>query len=309
MDFATLPPEVSSGLMHSGPGAGSLIRAAAAWNGLARQLRAAATSYRAATAVLGDAAARYIDWLDGNAARGEQAAEGLTAAADAHRSACAAMVPPPVIAGNRRHRLALVSANCLGQHSPAIAEVDTAYERMWARNAAAMYAYADASAAAVTLTPFTAPPGACGAATRSWALAAAPELISAGGQVMAAIPDALEQLSVAPLRTLDAAMSPVTPALSKLNSLTAPSDLAIGHLNSMNKAAALQTLFPGPAAAPRVCAVVGRAMTVGVLSAPQGAAALAPLARQPRPDRAGEHIRLVPPGEPAGPHAAGESGG
>lgn len=50
-------------------------------------------------------------------------------------------------------------------------------------------------------------------------------------------------------------------------------------------------------------------MTVGVLSAPPGAAALAPLARQPRPDRAGEHIRLVPPGEPAGPHAAGESGG
>ncbi|ETB43879.1 hypothetical protein N602_04550, partial [Mycobacterium avium subsp. hominissuis 10-5606] len=173
---------------------------------------------------------------------------------------------PPVIAGNRTHRLALVSANCLGQHSPAIAEVDTAYERMWARNAAAMYAYADASAAAVTLTPFTAPPGDCGAATRSWALTAAPELISAGGQVMAAIPDALEQLSAAPLRTLDAAMSPVTPALSKLNSLTAPSDLAIGHLNSMNKAAALQTLFPGPAAAPRVCAVVGRAMTVGVLS-------------------------------------------
>ncbi len=63
MDFATLPPEVSSGLMHSGPGAGSLIRAAAAWDGLARQLRAAATSYRAATAALGDAAARYIDWL------------------------------------------------------------------------------------------------------------------------------------------------------------------------------------------------------------------------------------------------------
>lgn len=57
-----------------------------------------------------------------------------------------------MIAGNRTHRLALVSANCLGQHSPAIAEVDTAYERMWARNAAAMYAYADASAAAVTLT-------------------------------------------------------------------------------------------------------------------------------------------------------------
>lgn len=258
---------------------------------------------------LGDAAARYIDWLDGNAARGEQAAEGLTAAADAHRSACAAMVPPPVIAGNRTHRLALVSANCLGQHSPAIAEVDAAYERMWARNAAAMYAYADASAAAVTLTPFTAPPGDCGAATRSWALTAAPELIAAGGQVMAAIPGALEQLSAAPLRTLDAAMSAVTPALSKLNSLTAPSDLAIGHLNSMNKAAALQTLFPGPAAVPRVCAVVGRAMTVGVLSAPRGAAALAPLARQPRPDRAGEHIRLVPPGEPAGPHAAGESGG
>ena len=35
MDFATLPPEVNSGLMYAGPGSGPIIAAAASWDSLA----------------------------------------------------------------------------------------------------------------------------------------------------------------------------------------------------------------------------------------------------------------------------------
>jgi PPE-repeat protein len=35
MHFATLPPEINSGRMYSGPGSGSMISAATAWDELA----------------------------------------------------------------------------------------------------------------------------------------------------------------------------------------------------------------------------------------------------------------------------------
>ncbi|MCA2235113.1 PPE domain-containing protein, partial [Mycobacterium intracellulare] len=90
MDFATLPPEINSALMYSGPGAGSMVAAAAAWDKLAARLCTAAADYRAVTAKLaaqweGPApsalreAARYVDWLDANAARSQEAAVQLGA--------------------------------------------------------------------------------------------------------------------------------------------------------------------------------------------------------------------------------------
>src|SRR5262249_32339733 len=44
-DFGALPPEINSGRMYSGPGSGSMMAAASAWDGLAAELSTAATGY------------------------------------------------------------------------------------------------------------------------------------------------------------------------------------------------------------------------------------------------------------------------
>lgn len=268
MDFATLAPEINSGLMYSGPGAGPMIEAATAWDRLAVRISTAAADYRSVTAKLaaGRGMAAYLDWLDTVAAHAHQAAIQLAAAADAHQSACTAMVPPPAITGNRARRRSLAAANRLGQSSPAIADADAEYERMWARDADAMYAYARASAEAAVVTPFASPPGNHGA--DSWTLASAPDVVSAGGRVMAAIPAALQALSLSPPTSLHASLAAATPALSRLSSLSAPTDSAISHLNSRNKRAALGALFAKPARAASARGF-GRATTIGRLSAPQ----------------------------------------
>ncbi|SPM27533.1 PPE domain-containing protein [Mycobacterium terramassiliense] len=273
MDFASLPPEINSGLMHSGPGAGSMARAATAWDGLAAGLRAAA-----ARMAMTDAAAPYVDWLHATAARAEQAAAQAAAAAHAHRSARQAIVPTPAIAANRARRRSLAQRNWLGHAGPAIADTDAQYERMWAHDADAMYAYAAASAKAAALTPFASPPGNHG--TGTWALASAPDVVAAAGRVMAAIPEALQALSTSPLTPLEAALSPVTPTLSRLSSLSAPTDTAISHLNSLNKRAALCALFTKPARAASVPGF-GRGAPVGKLSTPRAWATATSRPRHP----------------------------
>ncbi|MCV7441895.1 PPE family protein [Mycobacterium paraense] len=278
MDFATLAPEINSGLMYSGPGAGPMIQAATAWDRLAVRLSTAAADYRSVTAKLAArrGVAPYVDWLDTVAGHAHQAAAQLAAAADAHQSAREAMVPPPAITENRARRRSLVIQNCLGQSGPAIADADAEYERMWARDADAMYAYARASAKAATVTPFASPPGSHDANT--WVLESAPEVVASGARVMAAIPEALQALSVTPLTSFDASLSSATPALSRLSSLSAPTDSAISHLNARNKRAALGALFGKPARRAPVPGF-GRGTSIGKLSAPQAwATASAPVA-------------------------------
>jgi PPE-repeat protein len=75
MEFTTLPPEVTSALIHTGPGAESLIAASGAWQQLGINLEDSAENYVAALASLADtwhgpssvamvqAVEPYLSWL------------------------------------------------------------------------------------------------------------------------------------------------------------------------------------------------------------------------------------------------------
>ncbi|ORW91687.1 hypothetical protein AWB92_17590 [Mycobacterium sp. IEC1808] len=171
MDFGALPPEINSGRIYSGPGPGSMLAAATAWEKLAADLYSTASSYAAvvsgltsdgwqgpASASMAAAARTYVTWLGSAASQAGQAANQAHAAAAAFEAAFAAMVPPPLIAANRAQLATLVATNFLGINTAAIMATEAQYAEMWAQDAAAMYSYAGSSAAAATLTPFTAPP-------------------------------------------------------------------------------------------------------------------------------------------------------
>ncbi|WP_042906795.1 PPE family protein, SVP subgroup, partial [Mycobacterium avium] len=171
MDFGALPPEVNSGRMYVGAGSGPLLAAAAAWDALGAELYSFAAAYTSTIAGLtvgswlgpaatsmSAAAAPFIAWATTTAGRAEQVATQARLAAAAYETAFAATVPPPVIAANRSLLMTLIATNILGQNTAAIAAAEAEYAEMWAQDAAAMYAYAAASAAATELTPFTEPP-------------------------------------------------------------------------------------------------------------------------------------------------------
>ncbi|MFY2859484.1 PPE family protein [Mycobacterium sp. THU-M104] len=171
LDFATLPPEINSATMYSGPGSGSMLAAAGAWNTIAAEMRSASASYRSVIAELTStgwmgpssmsmlaAATPYVTWLDTAATGAEQTAGQAFAAATAFESAFAATVPPPVVSANRAQLAMLVATNVFGQNTPAIAANEAQYAAMWAQDASAMNGYASASATATQLTPLTAPP-------------------------------------------------------------------------------------------------------------------------------------------------------
>ena len=172
IDFGALPPEINSGRMYAGPGPGSMLAAAAAWNGLAAELQSAASSYRSVISALTSgawlgpsstamaaAAAPYAAWMSATAGQAELAATQALAAAGAHAAAFAATVSPPEIAANRAQLMMLVTTNIFGQNTPAIATTEAHYGEMWAQDAAAMLGYAASSAATTAkVTPFTAAP-------------------------------------------------------------------------------------------------------------------------------------------------------
>lgn len=323
MYFGMRPPEIISGQLYSGPGSELMMTAATAWEALAGALGEAAAGYAAAIgqlargcpgpAATAQALAHHRDWLDALAARARQTAAHAEAAATAYEAAFAATVPPPAVEANRARRAALAATNFLGHTSADIADTEADYERMWAQDAAAMYAYAAASADAATVTTFAPPPAHPGETaprvSGGWRVKAAPDVVAAGRQVTAAIPDGLAGLSRSPLSSFDEPLLPVTASLSKLSSLSAPLDVAIRHLNSLNKAAALRRMLPDPsgAGAATVTARVGRGTSVGLLTVPSAwtepVTATCGGALPLRRARAGEPIRLVaetePPGQPS----------
>jgi len=170
VDYGLLPPEINSGLIYAGPGAGSLLAAASAWSGLAADLQEAASGHRSVITALtsgpwlGPAAASltasvspFLAWLDNSAEQAAQAASQATAAVNAYEAAFAASVPPPLIAANRTLLQELIASNLLGQNSSAISTLEAQYAEFWAQDSGAMYSYAGSAAAATKLADLPAP--------------------------------------------------------------------------------------------------------------------------------------------------------
>jgi PPE-repeat protein len=238
VDFGALPPEVNSGRMYTGAGSGPMVAAAAAWDGLAAELSSAATSYQStvleltggawlgpASASMAAAAAPYAAWMTTTAAQVEQSASQLASAVAAYEAAFTATVPPPVIAANRALLAVLVATNIVGQNTPVIAATEAQYAEMWAQDAAVMYGYAGSSAAAATLTPFSAPPqttNPAGESAQSAAVAQSASTSAATGgvqQVLTSVPTALQQLA--------SGGSATNPAQWLLNILKSPASTAL----------------------------------------------------------------------------------
>ena len=218
MDFGSLPPEINSARIYSGPGSGPLLAAAGAWDVLASDLHSSAAAYRSVIAgltvdgwqgpssiMMANAVAPYVAWMHSTAAQAEQSADQARTAAGAYHSAFATMVPPPLIAANRAQLASLIAGNFFGQNSPAIAATEAAYDAMWAQDAAAMYGYAGSSAAAAQLAPFANPPHTTnpeGLAAQNAAAAQATST-SAAGQAQSALSSQLPSALAAPTAAAD----------------------------------------------------------------------------------------------------------
>ncbi|MHA7652302.1 PPE family protein [Mycobacterium sp. ML4] len=212
MDFGIYPPEVNSGRMYAGPGAGPMLAAAQAWQSVADELYTTISGYQSAVSELTEgawsgpssvamsvAAGSYVEWLSATAARAEQTAAQAWTAVAAYEAAFAATVPPPEIAANRGLLAVLVATNFLGQNTPAIAATEALYAEMWAQDSMAMYNYAASSAAASVLTPFTPPqqntdPG--GTAGQAAAISRIGTLAGTAQDAISVVPQALSAMSV-----------------------------------------------------------------------------------------------------------------
>ncbi|MEC4763510.1 PPE family protein [Mycobacterium sherrisii] len=353
MDFAALPPEVNSGRMYAGAGAGSWASAGAAWTKLAAELSVAAGSYRSVVAeltggpwvgpsstVMAAAVAPFVSWLSGVAVQAQQTAGQLAAAVAAYEAAFAATVPPAQIEVNRALLASLVATNVLGQNTPAIAATEAQYGEMWAQDAAAMYGYAGASAAATRVTAFSAPPQTTDpSGTTNQTSAVVRQAVSGSNQsvqsALSQVPNLLRQAGAGPQSG-----TPATPSggslLDLFNNFSANT---IGYqilsegLN-FDASGTLLTLAPPVAAAWNplvsslsapataassvtgsgsalvnssaaagsggVSADVGRAATVGQLSVPQSWAN-SPAVRLAATQSSGANLNALPPAGPIGP--------
>jgi PPE-repeat protein len=169
MSFA--PPEVTSALIHSGPGAESLIEASVAWQQLGSNLEeSAASSAVAVSSLTGvwqgpsalamtQAVEPYLTWLRTTAQQSLQTASSALAAATAFNSVRAAVAPVAQVTANRTRLAHLLATNMLGINLPAIAQTEHQYQVIWANNSAAMSRYQAASTQATAqLAQFSSPP-------------------------------------------------------------------------------------------------------------------------------------------------------
>jgi PPE-repeat protein len=193
MEFTTLPPEVTSALIHTGPGAESLIEASEAWQQLGANLEDSAENYGAtlsslvgtwrgaSSTAMVQAVEPYVNWLRTTAQQVQQTAASAQAAASAVNSVRAAVVPVGQVSANRALLAQLLATNGFGRNLAAIAETEAEYQSMWANNSAAMSRYQAASAQASTLPKFSSP----SSVTNSTGLAAQASAVPAANSAAA----------------------------------------------------------------------------------------------------------------------------
>jgi PPE-repeat protein len=170
MDFGMMPPEITSTLIHTGPGAWSWLDAAGMWQELSAELEAAASGYTSvlssltadwggpSSLAMAQAAQPYLAWLHATAQQAQEVAASIDVATAAFELTHWTVVHPSVVAANRARLAMLVATNFFGINLPAIAETEAEYNAMWVNNSAAMYRYAATSLGALKLPRFSSPP-------------------------------------------------------------------------------------------------------------------------------------------------------